>query len=47
MDFLKGYPLFKIAINMFNDTISVIYTLLGVSPMDGTYKEAWSMVSNL
>ena len=47
MDFLKGYPLFKWSINMFNDTIGVIYTLLGVSPMDGTYKEAWNMVSNL
>ncbi len=39
--------LYEWALNLFNDVIDVIYTLLGVNPTGGSYAKAWDTVKNL
>lgn len=47
VDFFQGKQLFEWGINLFNKTLEVLYALLGVNPTEGTYKEVWSVVTNI
>ncbi len=46
-DFLQGEPIFKMACDLFNSVIGLIYSLLGVNPTAGSYEKAWEIVQNL
>ncbi len=46
-DFFKGEPIFKMACDLFNSVIGLIYSLLGVNPTAGSYEKVWNIVQNL
>ena len=46
-DFFKGEPIFKMACDLFNTVIELIYSLLGVNPTAGSYEKVWDIVQNL
>lgn len=46
-DYLSGKGLFELAGDIFNNTLGILYSLLGVNPSGETYAEAWNTVENL
>lgn len=47
LDAFDGEPIFKIACDLFNSVIGLIYSLLGVNPTTGSYEKVWDIVQNL